>query len=703
MTAPAQSVVPQQPHGRYLVTLALTALGVVYGDIGTSPLYAIRYSFSGPHGIPVTPGNVLGVLSLVFWSLVIVVTIKYHVVIIRADNKGEGGVLALMALVNGSRVARGLSPRRLMIVLGIFGSALLYADGGLTPAISVLSAVEGLEIATPALASWVIPVTLVILIGLFLVQSRGTARIGAVFGPVMLVWFATIGVLGLSQIIRDPSVLVAVSPYHAAHFFAEDVRRGFVVLGAVFLVVTGGEALYADLGHFGHRAIQIAWFGVALPCLLLNYFGQGALLLRDASAAENPFYHLAPGWALYPLIALATAATIIASQAVISGAFSLTRQAVQLGYSPRLQIAHTSSREIGQIYVPLVNRGLMLLTCVLVIGFHAADTAQPTSSNIAGAYGVALSTLMLITTLMFYVMSREVWRWSFARAAIVSGLFLCVDVPFFGANMLKIRSGGWVPLAIAAAIFLLMTTWQRGREILGKRMQEKTVALKMLLADLAAEPPLRVPGTAVFLYGTTDGTPPALVHNLTHNKVLHERVVFLTMVTQDVPHVSTAERVTVKAIGKGFYRVVASYGFMDDPDIDDVLAACQVKSLDIAIAGTTFFLGRETLVASDRPGMRHWRTRCSRSEPRSSCSSRTAQAPLRDKNTQSLHGACAVRLCPVIQPGRTLRCPPARLPASPACPCPEPLRGSARPHRGSPGSSRRRHLCDSRWPRARGA
>ncbi|OLD34700.1 MAG: potassium transporter Kup, partial [Myxococcales bacterium 13_1_40CM_2_68_15] len=490
------------PGGGYLGTLALAALGVVYGDIGTSPLYAIRYSFYGPHGIPVTPGNVLGVLSLVFWSLVIVVTIKYHIVIIRADNKGEGGVLALMALVNGSRLARGLSPRRVMIVLGIFGSALLYADGGLTPAISVLSAVEGLEIATPALASWVIPLTLVILIALFLVQSRGTARIGAVFGPVMLVWFATIGVLGLSQIIQQPGVLAAVSPYHAARFFAADVGRGFVVLGAVFLVVTGGEALYADLGHFGHRAIQMAWFGVALPCLLLNYFGQGALLLRDASAAENPFYHLAPGWALYPLIALATAATIIASQAVISGAFSLTRQAVQLGYSPRLQIDHTSSREIGQIYVPLVNSGLMLLTCVLVVGFHAADTQQPTSSNIAGAYGVALSTLMLITTLMFYVMSREVWRWSFARAAVVAGLFLCVDVPFFAANMLKIRSGGWVPLVIAAIVFTLMTTWKRGREILGKRMLEKTMPLKMLLADLAAEPPIRVPGTAVFMYGT---------------------------------------------------------------------------------------------------------------------------------------------------------------------------------------------------------
>jgi len=587
-------------RGRYLLTLALAALGVVYGDIGTSPLYAMREAFLGTHAIPVSPGNVLGVLSLVFWSLVIVVTIKYHVVIIRADNKGEGGVLALMALVNGSRLARGLSPRRIMIILGIFGSALLYADGALTPAISVLSAVEGLQIATPALATWVIPITLAILIGLFLLQSRGTARIGAVFGPVMVVWFLTLGVLGLSEIIARPGVLAAVSPYYAVHFFADDVRRGFTVLGAVFLVVTGGEALYADLGHFGHRAIQIAWFSVALPCLLLNYFGQGALLLRDPVAVENPFYHLAPRWALYPLIALATAATIIASQAVISGAFSLTRQAVQLGYSPRLRIEHTSQREIGQIYVPLVNWGLMLLTCVLVLGFE-------TSSHLAGAYGVALSALMLITTLMFYVMSREVWRWSFARAAAVAGLFLCVDLPFFAANSLKIRYGGWVPLAIALVVFTLMTTWKDGRLVLAKRMQEKTVALKMLLADLAAEPPVRVPGTAVFMYGTTDGTPPALVHNLAHNKVLHERVVFLTMVTDDVPHVAPPERVKVKPLGKGFYSVIARYGFMDDPDIEDVLAACGVKSLDIPITGTTFFLGRETLVASDRPGMARWR------------------------------------------------------------------------------------------------
>src|SRR5438477_5533528 len=411
---PHPTATPAHPRGRYLARLSLLALGVVYGDIGTSPLYALREAFHGQHGIPVTPFNVLGVLSLIFWSLLLIVTVKYHVVIIRADNKGEGGVLALMALVNGSRLARGLTPRRLMIVLGIFGAALLYADGALTPAISVLSAVEGLEIATPQLQHWVIPLTLVILIGLFLVQSRGTGRIGAVFGPVMLVWFATIGMLGLSQIMQQPGVLAAVSPHHAVRFFAADVGRGFVVLGAVFLVVTGGEALYADLGHFGHRAIQMAWFGVALPCLLLNYFGQGARLLHDPAAAVNPFYHLAPSWALYPLIVLATAATIIASQAVISGAFSLTRQAVQLGYSPRLQLDHTSSREIGQIYVPLVNRGLMLLTCVLVIGFHAADTAQPTSSNIAGAYGVALSTLMLITTLMSYVSSGAVWCGVFA-------------------------------------------------------------------------------------------------------------------------------------------------------------------------------------------------------------------------------------------------------------------------------------------------
>ncbi len=600
MTAPLPPTTERS--GRYLAGLALLALGVVYGDIGTSPLYAIQIAFHGPHAIPVTPGNVLGVLSLIFWSLVLVVTVKYHLVIIRADNKGEGGVLALMALVNGSRVARGLPPRRIMLMLGIFGAALLYADGALTPAVSVMSAVEGLEVAAPALETWVLPLTLLILVGLFLFQSRGTVGVGRVFGPVTFVWFIAIAALGVHGIVQHPAVLGAVLPHHAVGFFAEDPNRGLLVLGAVFLVVTGGEALYADLGHFGHRAIQIAWFSVPLPSLLLNYFGQGALLLRQPEAAVNPFYHLAPTWALYPLIALATAAAIIASQAVISGAFSLTRQAVQLGYSPRVQIEHTSSREIGQIYVPSVNWGLMLLTCAFVLGFRR-------STNIAGAYGVALSTLMTLTTVMFYVMSREVWGWSIVRAVLASGVFLVIDLTFLAANALKIRDGGWVPLAIALGLYLLMTTWKRGREILAKRMLEKTVPLKLLLADLAAEPPVRVPGTAVFMYGTSDGTPPALVHNLAHNKVLHEKIIFLTVITEDVPQVGPAQRVTVKRSGKGFHSVVARYGFMQDPDINEILAACKANHLDIPLEGTTFFLGRETLIASDRPGMAIWRER----------------------------------------------------------------------------------------------
>jgi len=591
------------PHGRYLARLALLALGVVYGDIGTSPLYALREAFHGQHGIPVTSGNVLGVLSLIFWSLLLIVTVKYHVVIIRADNKGEGGVLALMALVNGSRVARGLTPRRLMIVLGIFGAALLYADGALTPAISVLSAVEGLEIAVPTLQHSVILLTsLAILVGLFLVQTRGTAAVGAIFGPVMLVWFLTIAVLGLNGILRNPGVLGAVLPTHAVQFLAEDPGRGLLVLGAVFLVVTGGEALYADLGHFGHSAIQLAWFTIPLPALLLNYFGQGALLLAHPETAANPFYFLAPANTLYFLIPLATAAAIIASQAVISGAFSLTRQAVALGYIPRMEIEHTSSREIGQIYVPNINRMLLVLTIALVLGFQ-------TASNLAGAYGVALSTLMALTTVMFYVMSREVWGWSVVKAASVSGAFLVVDLTFLVANALKIWHGGWVPLVIAIALYFLMTTWKGGREILSKRIAEQSLPVKLLLADIAAEPPIRVPGTAVFMYGSSDGTPPALTLNLAHNKVLHEKIVFLTIITEDVPHVPADQRVIVKRAGKGFHRVTARYGFMQDPDISEVLAACKENHLDIPLAGTTFFLGRETLIASDRPGMALWRGR----------------------------------------------------------------------------------------------
>ena len=595
------AVKPDERRGRYLAALTLTALGVVYGDIGTSPLYAVREAFHGMHAIPATPTNILGVLSLIFWSLVIVVTIKYHLIIIRADNKGEGGVLALMAMVQGNRLTRGLRPSRAFLVLAIFGAALLYADGALTPAISVLSAVEGLAVATPALSHWVLPISLTILLGLFFFQNHGTARVGTIFGPVTLVWFLSIAALGVGGILQQPGVLVAASPHHAIRFFGEDPGRGFLVLGAVFLVVTGGEALYADLGHFGHRAIQWAWFTVPLPALMLNYFGQGALLLRDPAAAVNPFYLLAPSWALYPLIAIATAATIIASQAVISGAFSLTRQAVQLGYSPRMQIDHTSSKEIGQIYVPAVNWGLMLLTVTLVIGFR-------TSSNIAGAYGVALSGLMVITTVMFYVMAREVWRWSALKASLSCGFFLAIDLAFFGANALKIPDGGWVPLAIAAGVYTLMATWKRGREILSKRMQEKSVPFKMLLADLAVEPPLRVPGTAVYMYGG-NGTPPAMVHNLAHNKVLHERIVFLTVRTEEVPHVSAAERVVVKRLGKGFSSIVARYGFVEDPSIQDILDGARAQGLDIQIEGATFFLGRETLIATDRPGMAQWRER----------------------------------------------------------------------------------------------
>ena len=591
----------QAPRGRYLAALSLGALGVVYGDIGTSPLYALREAFHGEHAVAVTPGNVLGVLSLVFWSLVIVVTIKYHLVVIQADNDGEGGILALMALVQRGRTGRAV-PHPVFLTLGLFGSALLYADGALTPAISVMGAVEGLEIATPTLSHWVVPLTLVILVVLFLFQHRGTGGIGAVFGPVLLFWFLTIGVLGLSAIVRAPSVLAAMLPQHAVEFFVHDVRRGFLVLGAVYLVVTGGEALYADLGHFGHTAIQIAWFSAALPCLLLNYFGQGALLLRSPQLAENPFYHLAPRWALYPLIVLATAAAIIASQAIISGAFSLTRQAVQLGYSPRVKIEHTSAREIGQVYVPAVNWLLMLVTGGLVIGFHS-------SSNIAGAYGVALSAVMVITTTMFYSVCREIWHWGLLRSALVVGLFLTMDLAFLGANALKIPQGGWFSLVAGMVIFTVLTTWKRGRALLEARQRERAVPLQILLGDLQAEPPRRVPGTAVFMTSTEGTVPPALVHNLAHNHVMHERVVLLNIRTRDVPVVPPEQRVQVTELGQGICWITAHYGFAQSPSVPDILDRARAYGVDARFEATTFFLGRETLVPGPRPGMARWRER----------------------------------------------------------------------------------------------
>ena len=583
-----------------LRTLALAALGVVYGDIGTSPLYALRECFHGPHAIAVDRANVLGVLSLVVWSLVVVISIKYLAFVMRADNEGEGGILALMALINAQRRRQGLPLRPVVVGLGLFGAALLYGDGIITPAISVLSAVEGLGVAAPNLAHAVVPTTVAILVGLFWFQCHGTARVGAVFGPVMLVWFAALALLGVAQMVVEPSVVAAVSPLHAVEFFARNGRHGLVILGTVFLVVTGGEALYADMGHFGRRPIRLAWFAVVLPALVLNYFGQGALLLRQADAAANPFYLMAPEWALYPLIALASAATVIASQAVISGSFSLTRQAVQLGYWPRVRVDHTSRDEMGQIYVPVINWGLLALTVALVLGFRS-------SSGLAAAYGIAVTSTMVITTLLFYLAAREVWGWGLVHAVAICGIFLAVDLSFFGANLPKVPHGGWVPLAVAAAVYLVMATWKQGRRILADRLQEKTTALDELQATLKATRPLRVPGTAVFLTGNPGRVPPALVHNLEHNHVLHEKVVLLTVLTEDTPHVRSAGRVHAGEMAPSIFSVQVRYGFMEDANVPRALKAC--AGLDFDPDSTTYFLGRETLLATRRPGMAIWRER----------------------------------------------------------------------------------------------
>jgi KUP system potassium uptake protein len=592
---------PEHPRGRRLAGLALAALGIVYGDIGTSPLYSLRECFHGPHAIPPTPANVLGVLSLVFWSLAIVISIKYLVFVMRADNRGEGGILALMSLVRPPD-GRRRGGRWALILLGIFGASLLYGDGIITPAISVLSAVEGLRIATPVFEPFVEPITILILAGLFLFQRRGTSGVGAIFGPVMIVWFVSIAVLGAAHLVRSAGVLAAVSPAHAAAFFSRNGWRGFLVLGSVFLVVTGGEALYADMGHFGRRPIRVAWFALVLPCLLVNYFGQGALLLAHPEAASNPFYRLGPAWTLYPMVLLSTVATVIASQAVISGAFSLTRQAVLLGYSPRVNVQHTSETEIGQIYIPSVNWTLMAATMALVLGFRS-------SSNLAAAYGVAVTTTMAITTVLMAVVAKERWGWGTARAVTLGAAFLVPDLAFFGANILKIPHGGWFPLLVAAIVFTLMTTWRRGREILDERMRHEILPTDVFLADVARRPLVRVRGTAIYMSRTPDGVPPALLHNIKHNKVLHERTVFLTILTEERPYVSSRDRRTVEDLGRGFFRVVARYGFMEDPAVAELLERVKVPGLEFPPADTTYFLGKETIFASRRPGMAMWRER----------------------------------------------------------------------------------------------
>jgi KUP system potassium uptake protein len=590
------------PTGRYLASLCVVTLGVVYGDIGTSPLYAIRECFFGPHAVEPTRDHVLGVLSLIFWALVVVISIKYLVFVLRADNRGEGGILSLTALATPIRPS-GKHERTALVLIGLFGAALLYGDGIITPAISVLGAMEGLSVATPVLHPFVVPITIVILIALFLFQRRGTTGVGRVFGPVTLVWFAVLAVLGGVQVAREPSVLAAVNPAFAVRFFADTGWHGYLVLGSVFLVVTGGEALYADMGHFGRKPIRIDWFAIVFPALLLNYFGQGALLLERPSAAENPFYLLAPEWAIYPMIVLAVAAAVIASQAVISGAYSLTMQAVQLGFSPRLKIDHTSRQEYGQIYVAGINWALMTGCIALVLGFR-------TSSNLAAAYGVAVTSTMVITTLLLYVVARERWQWGAAAAGAMAAVFLAVDLAFFGANIIKVAQGGWLPLLLAALIYTVMTTWKSGRRILAERIQAQASPLVDFLRDVRLQPVTRVPGTAVFMNGTASKTPPALRHNLEHNKILHERVIFVTVKTQQIPHVPEGDRLEIEDFGDALYRVKVYYGYMDEPNIPRALAGASDGGVPLLSGDdTTYFLGRETIIASSRHGMAQWRER----------------------------------------------------------------------------------------------
>ncbi|MFH1035323.1 MAG: potassium transporter Kup [Pseudomonadota bacterium] len=579
--------------------MSLAALGVVYGDIGTSPLYAIKECFHGMHAIAVNQANVLGVLSLVFWSLTVVVTVKYVAFIMLADNRGEGGIFALLALLSKDKESPGR--KHAMIALAaVFGAALLYGDGIITPAISVLSAVEGLEVATQAAKPAVLPLTCVVLTGLFLVQRHGTAGIGRVFGPIMLVWFAALAALGLVEIIKIPHILVALNPIYAVRFFVEHHVHGLVVLASVVLCITGGEALYADMGHFGPKAIRLSWFVMVYPALLINYFGQGALLISQPALAVNPFYGLVPTALLYPMVALSTMATVIASQAMISGVFSLTQQAVQLGYSPRLHVVHTSETAEGQIFVPGANYGLMVACLALVLTFQE-------SSRLAGAYGIAVTATMGITSVLYFFVVRRVWGWSLWKAAPLVSLFLAFDITYFGANLLKVVDGGWFTLLVAILITVGMTTWMTGRQTLGKQMRGSRLPLKSFLREVATLSPLRVPGTAVFLSLSPQGTPVTLLHHFKLNKVLHEKVVFLTMMSADVPTVPDDERLQVEVLDQGFYRILAWHGFMEIPNVPRILRQASRAGLLLDPLTATYFLGRETLLTNGKSGLSAWR------------------------------------------------------------------------------------------------
>lgn len=583
-------------HKSSLAAVSLAALGIVYGDIGTSPLYALRECFSGHHAIQMTPESILGVLSTIFWVLIVTISVKYMIFVLRADNRGEGGILALLALIHPVKGAQ----KSWLLPIGLFGASLLYGDGIVTPAISVMSAIEGLTLATPVFEKWVIPITLAILSGLFWFQRHGTARIGAVFGPVMLVWFSLLGLLGVYGISQNPEALKALNPWYVWDFFAHHGHEAFLVMGSVFLVCTGGEALYADMGHFGKKPMRLAWFSIVLPGLVLNYFGQGAILLSNPAAAENPFYLLAPQWALIPLIVVATTATVIASQAVISGVFSLTRQAIQLGLWPRMQIIHTSSREIGQIYLPHMNAALFLGCVWLVLAFK-------NSSSLAAAYGLSVSMTMVITTIFMGIAARKIWKWNLATIVLMCAGFIVVDLLFLSANSMKIREGGYLPLIIGTTFFTLMSTWKKGRAILAERLRRSVMKFQEFYELLKTHQPTRVPGVAFFMVGDAETTPPAMVHNVKHNKVLHDYVVILTVVTREIPTVPAAERLKIEKIEDRMVRVIAKYGFTDSPDVAEIVEALQLQGFPIKLEDITFFLGRETLIATKNPGMAVWR------------------------------------------------------------------------------------------------
>jgi KUP system potassium uptake protein len=590
--------------GREIALASLGALGVVYGDIGTSPLYAMKECLAwphSPHAIQPTPDNVLGVLSLIFWALILIICIKYVAFVLRADNKGEGGILALAALVEGAESTGRTRRLGIPLLLGLFGAGLLFGDGAITPAISVLGAMEGLSEQNPALGHLVVPVTIAILVGLFLVQRFGTGRIGVMFGPVILVWFLAIGAIGVRWIVAEPSVLAGIDPRHGVQFLASQGGRGFIIVGLVFLVVTGGEALYADMGHFGKRPIRIAWYTVALPGLLLNYFGQGALLLAsEPGSIKNPFYAAVEGPLLIPMLILATMAAIIASQALISGVFSLTRQAIQLGFWPRLSVIHTSATTEGQIYIPEMNWLLMAGTLLFVLGFQ-------TSSNLAAAYGVAVTATMGITSFLFFLVCRRLWGYSLPKALAFLVPFLAIDVAFFGANALKIVAGGWCPLAVGSVVYVIMTTWWRGRTELAEIMTSVAIPTELFLADLATSPPHRVKGTAVFMSSSSDGIPNLLLHHLKHNQVLHDQVVLFSVITAPSPSVRSERSLDVRDLGQGFFRVIARVGFMQTPDVPRLLRASAERGLRTEPMTTTYYLGRETLLTTGKSRVARWR------------------------------------------------------------------------------------------------